>query len=157
MKRLLCYIAIIGLVIAAPAKPLNIGKLLPVRAVGVYKEGSWYRIETDTGNRGYGGTVSQALRNLKDTASGTIYLDTANYLLLTAATEAAVGELAGQLRPSVKLCLVTKPIDLVQAADYLDVHRGLPELSKYKSGAELPVISPFGEMITFLKKVEKRA
>jgi hypothetical protein len=60
--------------------------------VGVYKTGNWYQIETDTGNKGYGATVMQALRNMKETASGIIYLDTADYMILTSDTEKAVME-----------------------------------------------------------------
>ena len=157
MKRWILYIVILALVVAVPAKPMNIGKLLPIRAVGVYKEGSWYRIETDTGNQGFGSTVPQALRNMKDTASGIIYLDTAEYLVLTDATENIAVELEPELRTSIKVCMATKPMDLAQVAEYLDVHKGLPKFEAYKKGAELPLISTFGETITFLKKVENNA
>lgn len=130
---------------------------MPVRAVGVYKTGNWYQIETDTGNKGYGATVMQALRNMKETASGIIYLDTADYMILTSDTEKAVMELESELRPAVRLCAATKQIDLSNVADYLDAHDALPSLRDHQKGAEIPVISTFGDAITFLKKVEKSA
>lgn len=157
MKRWILYIAILALVAAAPTKSMNIGKLLPVKAVGVYKEENWFRIETDTGNRGFGGTVSQALRNMKDTASGTIYLDTAEYLILTKDTQTAAQELEPELRPSVRVCMAAKKMDLAKVAEYLDVHTELPKLRHRKKAEEWPVISTFGDGIIFLKKVEKRA
>ena len=157
MKRILLYVGILAAVIAAPVEPLNVGQMLPVQVVALSRENGWTVIETDTGNRGIGGTAKQALRNLKDRANGKIYLDTAEYLLLGKETADAVEELRNELRQTIQLCEMAKPIDLAQAANYLKAHGKLPRLKDWKRDAELPVLSLFEESLIFLKKVENSA
>ena len=156
MKRILLYIGILAALVLAPVKSADIGKLRPVQVVSVYKENSWVVMETDTDDKGYGGTALQALRNLKDTSNGIIYLDTADYLLITKDTVKAVEELRQELKTNVRLCMVTKSVDLIEASQYLSVHGGLPRLREWIEGEELPVLSTFKNSLTFLKKVEKR-
>ena len=157
MKRIILYIGILALVIAAPVKPMNIGNLRPVQIVSVYKENGWTVIETDTQDKGIGGTARQALQNMKDTSDGVIYLDTADYLLLTKDTEEAVVELYGNLKASVRLCMESGVTDLKKAVSYLRTHGELPKLKEWKKGAELPLLSTFGDSLIFLKKVENNA
>ena len=154
MKRIILYIVILAGVIAAPVKPLNVGSLIPVQVVALREENGWTVIETDTGNRGIGGTAKQALRNLKDTACGDIYLDTAEYLLLGENAADAAEELRSELKRSVQICETAAKVDLAQAAKFLGVHGRLPKLKDWKKDAELPVLSTFGDMLIFLKKVE---
>ena len=139
---------------AAPAEPLNIGELIPVQVVSIYQEKGWTVIETDTGNKGMGGTAKQALRNLKDTACGKIYLDTAEYLVLGEDTAEAVEELRDELKRSVQLCEAATTVDLAQTAKFLHAHGKLPTLKEWKKDAELPVLGTFGKSLIFLKKVE---
>ena len=157
MKRIILYIGILALVIAAPVKPMNIGSLRPVKVVSVYKEHNWFIIETDTEDKGIGGTAKQALQNMKDTSDGVIYLDTAEYLLLGEDTEEEIAELYGELKPSVRLCLATGVDDLKKAGSYLRTHGDLPKLRGWKKGVELPVLTTFKDSLIFLKKVEKSA
>lgn len=70
MKRTILYIGILALIVAAPVKPMDIEKLRPVQIVSIYKENSWTVIETDTEDKGIGGTAKQALQNMKDTSDG---------------------------------------------------------------------------------------
>lgn len=157
MKRILIYIGILAVVIAAPVRSSNIGKMKPVQVLSVYKEYDWVVVETDTQDKGVGGTVKQALQNLKDTASGIIYLDTSEYLLLTDDTLGAVEDLRQELKKSTQLCMIAKPVDLPEAAKYLSVHGKLPKLRHWNRDQELPVLSTFGDALIFLKKVEKSA
>ena len=157
MKRILLYIGIIASVFAVPVKPMNIGKMIPVRVVSLCKENEWLVIQTDTGNKGIGGNTQKALQNLKDTASGGIYLDTAEYLILGEGTEKDAEELRGVLKPSVRLCETAKTIDLAEAVKFLDAHGKLPRLKEWKEDTQLPVLSTFGDSLIFLKKVENKA
>ena len=157
MKRTILYIGILALIVAAPVKPMDIEKLRPVQIVSIYKENSWTVIETDTEDKGIGGTAKQALQNMKDTSDGVIYLDTAEYLLVTKDTEEATREIMEELKPSVRMCMTTGVEDLKQAVLYLKAHGGLPKLKAWVNGAELPVLSTFGESFIFLKKVENSA
>ena len=157
MRRIILYIGILALVVAAPVKPMDIEKLRPVQIVSVYKESNWTVIETDTEDKGIGGTARQALQNMKDTSNGVIYLDTAEYLLVTKQTEEATRELIAELKPSVRMCMTTGVENLKQAVLYLKAHGGLPKLKAWVKGAELPVLSTFGDSFIFLKKVENNA
>lgn len=154
MKRIILYAGILAAMAAVPKEPSDVGNLLPVQVVSIYKENGWTVIETDTEDKGMGSTAAQALQNLKDTAAGDIYLDTAQYLLLTEETVSAPEELRHQLRPSVGLCLSTKKIDLSKVGDFLTVHGNLPKLKNWNEGRELPVLGTFGDALIFLKKVE---
>ena len=157
MKRIVLYMVILAALFAAPVESSDIGKLRPVQVVSVYKENNWVVMETDTEDRGYGGTAEQALKNLKDTSKGIIYLDTAEYLLLTKDTINAAEELREVLKDNVRLCLAAKEIDLAAASQYLSVHGDLPKLKAWSEGEELPVLSTFGNSLIFLKKVENNA
>ena len=157
MKRTILYIGILALVLAAPVKPMEIEKLRPVQIVSVYKENDWTIVETDTGDIGIGASVEQAVQNMKDTSGGVIYLDTAEYLLLTKETEETVERLRAELKPSVGICLMAGVEDLQKAVLFLQSHGELPKLKEWKKGRELPILSSFGESFIFLKKVENNA
>ena len=157
MKRLVIYLIIIAAVVAAPVRPLNVDQLLPVQVVSVYKEGTRSVIETDTGNKGVGDTVSEALQNLKDTASGTVYLKTAEYLLITQDTIKDGVALLGELRASARMCETVGRLNLEEVAQYLNAHTHLPKVKAWKKGAELPILGAFENSLIFLKKVENNA
>ena len=157
MKRILVYIIILAVLLMLPVKQQDVAKLHPVQVVALDKEKNWVVLETDTGDKGYGRTAQQALQNLKDTSTGIVYLDTAEYLIISKNTEGETEELRRELKRAVRLCMADKPIDLAEAAEFLSTHGGLPKLKEWEKGRELPVLSTFGESIIFLKKVEKRA
>ncbi|MBR2420803.1 MAG: hypothetical protein IKB09_00445 [Oscillospiraceae bacterium] len=157
MKRTILYIGILALVLAAPVKPMEIEKLRPVQIVSVYKKNDWTVVETDTEDIGIGTSVEQAVQNMKDTSGGVIYLDTAEYLLLTKETEETAERLRAELKPSVGICLMTGVEDLQKAVLFLQSHGELPKLKEWKKGRELPILSSFGESFIFLKKVENKA
>ena len=156
MKRCIAYIAILALVVAAPAKPVDIGELIPIRAMGVWQAGKQIQVETDAGNTGIGETVEYAIRDMKETASGVIYLDKVEYLILTEQTLDAAEALRGELNGRVGLCVVQQPVDLGEVSHYLDVHGTLPKLKTWSKGVKLPSISSYKKTQTFSKKSEKR-
>ena len=157
MKRLIFYILITALVLWLPVQGSDVGKLRPVQAVWVYKENDWLVIQTDTGDIGIGETVGQALKNMEDTTSGVIYLDTADYLLLSKDTEDAAVELQKVLKPKTQMCYAESEIDIKEVGRFLSAHGALPELKEWKKGRELPIITTFRKRLTFLKKVENNA
>ena len=157
MKRIIIYIGILALLLAAPVESADIGKLIPVQVVSIRKENDWVILETDTEDVGMGASAEQALKNLKDTASGVVYLDTAEYLLIGKDTQEEAEALRDSLKRTVRVCEIAKPVDLAEAARFLSVHGKLPKLKTWEKGKEVPVLSLFGENLIFLKKVEKRA
>ena len=157
MRRILLYIVILGATLAVPTESFDIGKLLPVQVVAIYKENDKVILQTDTQDMGIGGNAIEALQDLKDTAAGIIYLDTAQYLLLGEDTAQAVEDLRGELKASVRVCAVEETVDLTETAAFLDAHGQIPRLKEWKSGMELPVLSKTRNSLTFLKKVENSA
>lgn len=157
MKRMLLYIGILASVLALPVRPSNAGELLPVQVVAVYEEQGMTVLETDTGNRGTGENAAQALANMKAAALGNIYLDTARYLLIGENGYEEAKDLTGELKGSARVCMLEEPVDLSDAACYLDVHGKLPKLRTWEKGAELPVLSTGEDSFIFLKKVENKA
>lgn len=146
MKRLIIYMAALAAVWFAPVEGANIGTLHPVEAVKIYKEENIVVLQTDTGDVGKGKSAEEALVDLKKTTPGTIYLDTAEYLLLGENTEPIAEELRPYLKGNVGLCIAEEGVDPVEAASYLKVHGTLPQLKAWKQGVDLP----------YLTRVEKR-
>ena len=157
MKRIMLYIGILVVLLAVPVKRLDVGKLRPVQVVRIYKDDGWIVIETDTDDYGIGMTAAQALHNMEETTAGVIYLDTAQYLLLSKDAEDAAEELRSVLKPDTRLCYGEKELDIGQAGRYLASHGDLPKLKQWKTGQDLPILTTFRKRLTFLKKVEKSA
>lgn len=157
MKRIVVYAAIAALVLMVPVKGNDVGKLRPVQAISVYKTGAQFVIETDTEDVGVGATADQALKNLKDTTPAIIYLDTADYLLLTEDVLDELQWLRDNLKSSVRLCMMRDRIEPKKAAEFLKVHRNLPELKAWKNGERIPILTRFGERIILLPENENNA
>ena len=157
MKRIIIYVGILAAMLVAPVERADVGKLRPVQAVAIYKENDWVIIETDTEDLGIGATAQQALQNLQDTTAGIIYLDTAEYLLLSKDAQETAEQLRGELKDTVELCLMEQKVDIKESAKFLAAHGKLPKLKHWQNGQELPSLTRFGDRITFLKKVENSA
>lgn len=136
MKRwILCAVA---LILAAsleglPFHATDVGKLQPVELVWVGRTGEGVEIRTDTGDLGTGPTVSDAFADLKRTCPGEVFLDTAEYLILTPDSGELLGELSEFLRPACRLCIGMENRDLEQATRFLSAHK--PELTLQDYGA----------------------
>lgn len=108
MRRWLIYIfllaatPVLGLVLF---KGTDIAKLQPVEVVSLSIQEGQLQIQTDTGNMGIGSTCKQAWEDLKNTASGVVFLDTADYLTVTGDAQPYIEEMWEYLRPSCKICL----------------------------------------------------
>ena len=157
MKRILLYIGILAVMLAAPIERLDVAKLRPVQIVSLEERNNWIIIETDTGDYGSGATATLALENMEQTTAGVIYLDTAEYLLLSKDAEDAVQELRSALKPETQICYTQGDVPTEQAGKFLSSHGDLPELKDWENGQELPIITAYEERITFLKKVENNA
>ena len=141
MKRVILYIVILIAVWFVPVEGANIGNLHPVEVVLVTKEEGRAVLMTDTGDIGKGETAVEALADLKKTTPGTVYLDTAEYLLIGENADALVEELRPYLKTSVKVCEAENEVNLVEAAEYLRVHGTFVQLKDYKQGVNLPQLT----------------
>lgn len=109
-----------------PHPARDIADLKPVRAVYIHMEGRTLHIETDTGDSGAGGDLSEAHEALRAEADGEIFLDTAEFLILD--PKVPVTEVFySLLRPDCRVTFTDMPPDLEKAAAYLSQH--LPKLT----------------------------
>jgi hypothetical protein len=145
MKRIVIYIVTLGLLALAPVKSTDIGSLRPIEVVMVSRQEDVLTISTDTEDVGYGTDAMSALENLKATTSGTIYLDTAEYLLIVEGAEDAAEQLKSKLKKSVGVCMADPATDLKAAAKYLPVHGDLPRLKNWKTGDKIPCLTIVGK------------
>ena len=138
MKRIVIYIATLALLTLAPVQGAELGKMRPVEVVLIYYQEGEVVIATDTEDLGKGKDGLSALENLKATTAGTIYLDTAEYLLMGDGADGAVEQLRAYLKKGVKVCRADKTVALEGVAVYLSVHGDLPPLKAWKTGDNLP-------------------
>ena len=140
MKRLIIYGVLIYLVIIAPVKRADVGKLEPVEVVYLSEQDERVVLNTDTGGTGHGKNVHEALEDLKETTAGVVYLDTAEFLLLKENATKYIDDLRDILKKSVKVCFVEGEIDLKKAAKYLSIHKNLPLLRLWNTEEKLPFL-----------------
>ncbi|MBQ8358345.1 MAG: hypothetical protein IJX37_00320 [Oscillospiraceae bacterium] len=132
MRRIL-YIIILALLFLAPVERLDVAKLEPVQTVALYADENGIVLETDTDNKGRGATVDSAHEDLEQRTPGVIYLDTAEYLLVTQNAVDYVDALRKYLHPSVKVSLWDGEGSVKDAAKYLGVEKDLPKLRQWQA------------------------
>ena len=130
--RIVLYAAILSLLFFAPVKGLEIDKLEPVQTVAVRMDNGAVVLETDTGNRGIGETVTLALEDMKAHTPGVIYLDTAEYLLIAECAETAAEALRAYLSANVRVGKWDGIGDVALAEKYLNIRSDLPKLKDWK-------------------------
>lgn len=146
MKRVILYIVILAVLFWLPVQRADVGQLRPVQLISFYLENDTFVLATDTGDIGSGRTVSEAFENLKQTTPAVIYLDTAEFLLVTPDALTYLSQLDGYVKQNVKLCLQETPLNPQKAAQYLAVQKHLPKIQQY-AGEKLPALRSTGERL----------
>ncbi len=119
----------------------DVARLEPVELVRVGVEGGMVTVQTDTGASGSGETVAQAFASLHETASGDIFLDTADYLLVTPQAQPLLEELWAYLRPACRVCLEDGAVEAEAAAAFFGAHEPQRSLMEWRAGMQtLPVL-----------------
>ena len=129
--RILLYIVILALLLVAPVERLDVAKLQPVQTVAIHVTGGEVVLQTDTKDKGQAETLQAAIDDLEENTPGVIYLDTAEYLLVTEEAVSYVEELENYLHPSVKVSLWDGEGSVEEAAKFLGVRRDLPTLKQW--------------------------
>lgn len=125
MKRWALYGAtILGAILlsASPFRGTDIAQLAPVEVVWLAEDDDQVFLMTDTGDWGRGKDVREALSALKASSPGTVFLDTADYLIVETNAEEFLNQVADILRPSCMLCRAGSMPDLQEAAAFLIAH-----------------------------------
>lgn len=135
--RIVIYIVILLSLTLAPVKPLDLANLEPVQTVSVRYEQNKIILETDTENRGEGETVAEAVADLKKKSPGVIYLDTAQYLLITKDAVHYIEDLGNYLKDRVLVCLWDGRGSIKMADKYLSVKDDLPTLKLLRTNGKI--------------------
>ena len=139
-----------ALALSVPVERTDVGKLIPVETVFLYKEGDTFVLELDTGNTGRGRTVEEAVKNLNETAAGIIYLDTSEYLLVEESTEESLSSIGKYLKSSVRVCKAERGLDLAYVSEYLDVQKPERTIKVAKTAGITEKIEQFGGSIKII-------
>lgn len=124
MKKWLIFAAVLTAVAILSRRPhpaRDVAMLEPVQAVYIYQKEKTLCIETDTGASGSGNTLTEAAADLKASAFGEIFLDTAEFLLLDPRV-AITADFHTLLRPTCGVTFTTAPPDLQAISEFLSVH-----------------------------------
>ncbi len=131
--RIVMYIIILVLLFLAPVERLDVAKLEPVQTVAVRTDNGDVMLETDTKNVGRGASAQEALQDLEENTPGVIYLDTAQYLLVTEDAMQYIDQLRADLKQSVLVSMWDGKGSIDNAAKYLSVHGKLTKLRDWKT------------------------
>ena len=144
MKRWILYGATVMAVIllsASPFRGTDISKLAPVEVVWLAEEDGQVLLMTDTEDVGKGTDVREALSDMKAAAKGTIFLDTADYLIVETGTEEFLNQITDVLRPSCMVCRAKQVPDLKEAAEFFSAHEPGITLRQWQNDQmELPLL-----------------
>ena len=130
----------------------DIGTLRPVEVVQLTEERGVLILKTDTGDYGWGLTVEQAVRKLKETTPGEIYLDTADFLLLKEGMDEYIPELRNHLQKNTRVVYAGESVNLQDAVAYLRIHRPETMIKSLENPAE-KLVFVGGKIV--LKKIQE--
>ena len=140
MKTYIAVVAIVALLIVTPFRGSDIAKLAPVEVVWLAEEEGQVLLVTDTDDIGRGADVMEALSDMRATSTGTIFLDTADYLIVESGAEKFLEQVAVVLRPSCMLCRAGQMPNLKEAAGFFSVHQWDVTLRQWQNERrELPL------------------
>lgn len=137
MKRIIIYCVILAGVLFLPAEHMDIRDLEPIQAVFLYREAENVVLKTDTEDVGRGETVQQALEDMKTKSSGIVYLDTAQFLLVSKNAQEHIAQIAPYLKGKVKVSQ-WEGGELQEAARYMQAHKIGVKIRDWSDGVKLP-------------------
>lgn len=138
MKKWIPMLLLAAAVLWSPARGTDVGRLIPVELVQILRTEQGFLVRTDTENRGFGESLPAAFADLKEQASGEIFLETAEYVLLTEDSRGCARDLPAYFRPGTQIYQAPPLEDLVAAAEYLGQHSVPSPLFRLGEGERLP-------------------
>ena len=141
MKNGLFYLSICAAAIIVGAfsfRGTDVARLAPVEAVWLTEQAQKICIVTDTGDVGYGTDVQEALLDMKASASGTIFLETADYLIVEQGKEELLGQVYEIFRPSCQVCICNEMPKMEDVARFLSAHESTTTLRQLRN-ADMPI------------------
>ena len=119
----------------------DVAKLEPAQILAVEESGGGLSVRTDMGHSGWGTDLESAIADMKMTASGQVFLDTAEYLLVSPGAMKWMPELSELLRSSCQVCLAGEVEELTAVAEFLSGHEPGYTLGDWRKGTVgIPVL-----------------
>lgn len=157
MNKTVLYLILLAASFLVPRRGTEIGMLRPVELVHMYEQDGKVVLKTDTEDKGTGETVLQALQNMKDTTAGTIFLDTAYFLMVSENAVTHIPEMQEYLSPHVRVCSAAQGTNLEEAARFLSAHKPQKRLREVRTDAELQRLTVKDGRMYLTKKLENSA
>ena len=135
MKRWILYLIVYAMAAMLGGRLFqgtDVAELSPVEAVWISAKAGKVEIETDMGDVGVGSNTAQALENMKATAQGRVFLETADYLIVEQGNEGLISQLWEILRPTCEVCVSMEKPDMKQAAEFLNTHKPGVDLKRLR-------------------------
>lgn len=151
MKKIIYLV--IAIIIAAgidqlPFHGTDVEELHPVEVLYIEKKDEQYEISTDTSVVGKGITIGQAVADLHSTTPGSIFLETANYLLLSPGVDVLPEAYWEFLRPACLIYICDEKPELGTIAKFLATHLSKVTLLDWRNGEEnIPRLMLEGETV----------
>lgn len=137
--RILLYIGILAALLFAPVQRLDVAHLEPVQTVALSVADDLVVLETDTHHKGTGNDLPTAIEDLEENTPGVIYLDTAQYLLITESAQVYAPQLEQYLHRTVRVSLWDGKGSVENVAKFLEKRDDLPTLRQWNRGMKNPV------------------
>ncbi len=151
MKKLL-YLALTVAILTVhslmPFQGTDVGKLHPVEVLYIEKQNGQFEITADTAVTGRGTTIADAVYDLHRVTPGNIFLETANYLLLSPDMEVPPEMFWNYFRPACLIYICNEKPALEKIAKLLESHPSGVTLLNWRNGAEnIPRLVQEGETV----------
>lgn len=116
--------AILALMLLSGPSPegIDVARLQPAQIVRISQKNGSIEVQTDTGAQGEGIHLQAALLDMSAKAPADVFLDSADYLLLSEDTLPLIDQLFAVLPPSCRVCLEEGSADLERAGFFLQAH-----------------------------------
>lgn len=135
---LLGLIAVVLARVEHTGTPIN--QLEPVETVLLTQNNGSIIIETDTGAKGIGNNLDKAIENLQSCTSAQIFLDTAQYLLVSSRTQSMLPQMRAYIRPAARVCIIRGDAELSEVTEYLRTHPPRTQLRELTAEEQLQVL-----------------
>lgn len=119
-----------------PRTGADAAELLPAQVLVIARENGQITVESDNGASGTGATLPDALDSMGKSAAGTLFLDTAEHIVLLQSARELLPAAARQerFRPAAKLYLARmEALDAEECVTYLQAHPGRLTLAEARA------------------------
>ena len=151
MKKVIWLVAVIVTVAITGLLPFagtDIAKLHPVEVLIVSRSEDGLLLQTDSGMLGTGKNIEEALQTLRLSSAGNIFLDTANYLLISLDCTGEIVTLWNYVRPACQVYHFKGEGKYEKIGKYLESHPSQTTVLGYLQGEiNVPMLIMEGESV----------